>query len=131
MEQHTEQQAIDELGYFITSKGLSRRVSNIEQILQETSDTIFDPLAQTHVLQVNVFDSKTRFVENPALTFILQNIERLQELRIAIQVNYASGLKVLFHATSVKPNFISLHAKSGSCELHLAADGSFTIAGTR
>ena len=82
------------------------------------------------MLQVNVFDSKTKFVQDENLTLVLENLEQLQNLRIAVQVNYASGSKVLFHATCVKPNFISLHAKAGSCELHLAPNGSFTISGT-
>jgi hypothetical protein len=99
-------------------------------LLENIVEFVTNPFAATQVLQVNVFDSKTKFVQDDTLDLVLANLGALQNLRIAIQVNYASGTSVLFHATCVKPNYISLHAKAGSCELHLASDGSFTINGT-
>ena len=108
----------------ITPESLGALLENIVEFVTS------NPFAATKVLQVNVFDSKTRFVQDDTLTEVLSNIGALQDMKIAVQVNYASGTKVLFHATCVKPNYISLHAKAGSCELHLAADGTFTISGT-
>lgn len=103
---------------------------SLGSLLENMLAVLSNPQATATVLQVNVFDSKTKFVQDENLTLVLENLEQLQNLRIAVQVNYASGSKVLFHATCVKPNFISLHAKAGSCELHLALNGSFTISGT-
>lgn len=103
---------------------------SLGSLLENMLAVLSNPQATATVLQVNVFDSKTKFVQDENLTLVLENLEQLQNLRIAVQVNYASGSKVLFHATCVKPNFISLHAKAGSCELHLAPNGSFTISGT-
>mgnify|MGYP002625230204 CR=1 FL=1 len=120
---------IQQVAYTITVPGILPRIEIVENTLNDAA-VLRDSLAVTHILQVNVFDSKTKFVQDDSLADVLDNMEHLQDLRLAIQVNYASGLKVLFHATSVKPNYISLHAKAGSCELHLASDGSFTIAGT-
>lgn len=120
---------IQQVAYTITVPGILPRIEIVENTLNDAA-VLRVSLAVTHILQVNVFDSKTKFVQDDSLADVLDNMEHLQDLRLAIQVNYASGLKVLFHATSVKPNYISLHAKAGSCELHLASDGSFTIAGT-
>ena len=113
----------------IKAKG-SITPDSLGSLLENMLEVLSQSFVATVILQVNVFDSKTKFVQDENLTLVLDNLEQLQNLRIAVQVNYASGLKVLFHATSVKPNFISLHAKAGSCELHLASDGSFTISGT-
>ena len=113
----------------IKAKG-SITPDSLGSLLENMLEVLSQPFVATVILQVNVFDSKTKFVQDENLTLVLDNLEQLQNLRIAVQVNYASGSKVLFHATCVKPNFISLHAKAGSCELHLASDGSFTISGT-
>lgn len=117
------------LNYSITGTGIEERLVSLQNTIRDAK-VLSDPLATTTILQVNVYDSKTQFIVNDEWRSVWANIDNLQNMRIAVQVNYASGLKVLFHATCVKPNYISLHAKAGSCELHLNNDGSFTISGT-
>ena len=81
-------------------------------------------------LDINVGESKTRFIDNDNLTKVWNAMQENKEIPVAIYVNYASGLKVLFIATCIKQNYISLHAKAGSCELRLNQDGTFSINGT-
>lgn len=47
-----------------------------------------------------------------------------------ICVVFASGSKNFFYPTCIKTNYISLHAKAGSCELRINADGTFSRSGT-
>lgn len=69
----------------ITPESLGALLENMLAVLS-------NPQATATVLQVNVFDSKTKFVQDENLTLVLDNLEQLQNLRIAVQVNYASGV---------------------------------------
>lgn len=112
--------------YTISQEPLLNRIIALEQ----TVAAIPEPEAPFTTLDVNVFESKTKFVNNEQFNKVWSAMQQNTEIAVAIRVNYASGTSVLFHATCVKPNYISLHAKAGSCELHLASDGTFTISGT-
>ena len=111
----------------IRAKG-SITPESLGQLLDEMLDALADNL---HVkLDVNVFEGKTKFVKNSNWEKVWNAMQQNIDVAVTVRVNYASGLKVLYYATCVKQNYISLHAKAGSCELHLASDGSFTISGT-
>ena len=112
--------------YTISQDPLLNRIMSLEQ----TVAAIPLPEDPFTTLDVNVFESKTKFVNNQQFNKLLSAMQQNTGIAVAIRVNYASGTSVLFHATCVKPNYISLHAKAGSCELHLSSDGSFTINGT-
>ena len=105
----------------ITPDSLGTLLSNILDAASALQFTILD---------VNVYDNKHAFVNNENWEKVWAANADIDPIPVAIRVNYSSGNKVLFCATCVKQNYISLHAKAGSCELHIAADGSFTVSGT-
>lgn len=117
---------IDTLDYSITGPGLEERVSELETKVSALPDN-FDVFT---ILDVNVGTSKTQFENNENFTKVWNAMLSNEEVPVAVRVNYASGLKVMYYATCVKQGYISLHAKAGSCELKVIDDASFTITGT-
>ena len=105
-------------------------------ITPESLGTLLDDMLEAitahtpTVLDVNLADSKTKFIRNENFTAVWNAMQSNEGVHVAVRVNYSSGLKVMYYATCVKQSYISLHAKAGSCELHLNADASFTISGT-
>ena len=117
---------VQSIDYTISQEHLLNRIIALEQ----TVAAIPEPEDTFTILKVNVFESKTKFIPDFYFNKVWEAMQQNTGIPVAIQVNYASGMKVMYYATCVKPNYISLHAKAGSCELHLASDGSFTISGT-
>ena len=102
----------------ITPKSLGELLENIVEAAKPT------------VLTVNVSESKTKFVNDEQFMHVWSAMQQNQQVSFCICINYASGSKNFYYPTCVKSNYISLHAKAGSCELHLIQDATFTISGT-
>lgn len=85
---------------------------------------------QPTILTVNVGVSKTQFVNDEQFQHVWNCMQEGIQVSFCIAICYASGSKNFYFPTCVKSSYISLHAKAGSCELHLNSDGSFTISGT-
>ena len=98
-------------------------------LLESIVESLETPITKTVELTVNVFEDKEKFVENENWLIIKQNLGALEQFNIYVTVCYSSGLKVRFHSTCQKANYISLNAKAGSCELHILETGKFTIDG--
>ena len=83
-----------------------------------------------YTLKISVSDSKTRFVSGLDFPAVWEAMQSGDYVRFIICVEYASGSRNYYTPTCVKSSYISLNAKAGSCELHVASDGTFTISGT-
>lgn len=81
-------------------------------------------------LTVNLEASSKSFANKEVFDRVFAKMQNGTHTPFRICILYASGLRVFFYPTCVKASYVSLHSKSGSCELHFAADGSFTISGT-
>lgn len=117
---------VESVDYTISREPLLNRIMALEQAV----DAIPEPEKTFTVLDINVFESKTKFIPDMDFNKVWNAMQQNMVIPVAIQVNYSSGMKVMYYATCVKQGYISIHAKAGSCELHLSSDGSFTISGT-
>ena len=118
--------SVQSIDYTISQEPLLNRIIAMEQAVA----AIPEPEETFTILNVNVFESKTRFIPDIHFNKVWVAMQQNMGIPVAIQVNYTSGMKVMYYATCVKQSYISIHAKAGSCELHVASDGSFTISGT-
>ncbi len=120
--------AIEELKQFnkkggITPESLATLLENILNALEENDNSLL-------TLEVSVADNKKQFLMTEDFSSVWEKMSAGEYVRFCIAINYASGLHVWYNPTCVKPSYISIHAKSGSCELHVNEDGSFTTSGT-
>jgi hypothetical protein len=81
-------------------------------------------------LEVKVATSKLEFQNKDKWGSVWNAMQNNRQMPFCIAVVYASGAKNFYYPTCVKNNYISLNAKSGSCELHVTESGTFTITGT-
>lgn len=117
---------VESVDYTISQEPILNRIMALEQAVA----AIPEPEKTFTVLDINVFESKTKFIPDMDFNKVWNAMQQNMVIPVAIQVNYSSGMKVMYYATCVKQGYISIHAKAGSCELHLSSDGSFTISGT-
>lgn len=85
-------------------------------------------LRTTIVLEVNVGTNK--FQNTGDFSVVREAMKKGEYVDFVIRSNYASGTRYVHRPTTVKANYISLHSKSGSCELKVSDDGTFTVSGT-
>ena len=103
--------------------------ATLGSLLENIVAALESPITRTVELTVNVFEDKLKFVDDDNWSIIHDNLGHLEMFNIYVAVCYSSGLKNRYAATCVKPNYISLNAKAGSCELHVLETGKFTVDG--
>lgn len=111
---------------------LSNTRLNIQQMVntvREQMQEIEQQVAMT-TLEVVVATSKLEFQNKDKWASVWNAMQNNRQMLFCIAVVYASGAKNFYYPTCVKNNYISLNAKSGSCELHVTESGTFTITGT-
>jgi hypothetical protein len=115
----------------ITAKG-AITPETLGQLLEDILNYVDELSEGKFTLMVNVAEDKNRFVTDNECIRLLDAMANNSSIdAVTIKVMYASGSSHTYIATCIKPNFISLHAKAGSCELHVAADGYFAVTGTK
>ena len=97
--------------------------------VREQMQEIEQQVAMT-ALEVVVATSKLEFQNKDKWAVVWNAMQNNRQMLFCIAVVYASGAKNFYYPTCVKNNYISLNAKSGSCELHVTESGTFTITGT-
>ncbi len=114
-------------------KGVSKKGAispeSLGTLLENMVTALEGPITNSLVLTVNVFEDKLKFVDDDDWQTLKANLGNLEDFNVAVIVCYSSGLKIRFNATCLKANYISLHAKAGSCELHIYETGKFSIDG--
>ena len=106
----------------ITPESLGNLLENIISAIRNETQTI--------VLEINVGESKTEFVNKDEWAQVWSAMQKNVFVLFIIAVSYTSGSRHFLYPTCVKTNYISLNAKAGSCELHVNENGTFTISGT-
>lgn len=87
-------------------------------------------LDDTIILEIDLGSNSKAFRNLADYNKVFSAMQSGKFCRFVICACYASGLKTYHHPTCVKASYISLHAKAGSCELHVSSDGTFTLSGT-
>ena len=100
-------------------------VNTIREQMQEIEQQV-----TMTTLEVVVATSKLEFQNKDKWATVWNAMQNNKQMPFCIAVVYASGAKNFYYPTCVKNNYISLNAKSGSCELHVTESGTFTITGT-
>lgn len=108
-----------------TRLNIQQMVNTVREQMQEIEQQV----AMT-VLEVVVATSKLEFQNKDKWAVVWNAMQNNRQMPFCIAVIYASGAKNFYYPTCVKNNYISLNAKSGSCELHVTESGTFTITGT-
>lgn len=108
-----------------TRLNIQQMVNTVREQMQEIEQQV----AMT-ALEVVVATSKLEFQNKDKWAVVWNAMQNNRQMPFCIAVIYASGAKNFYYPTCVKNNYISLNAKSGSCELHVTESGTFTITGT-
>lgn len=108
-----------------TRLNIQQMVNTVREQMQEIEQQV----AMT-TLEVVVATSKLEFQNKDKWASVWNAMQNNKQMPFCIAVIYASGAKNFYYPTCVKNNYISLNAKSGSCELHVTESGTFTITGT-
>lgn len=108
-----------------TRLNIQQMVNTVREQMQEIEQQV----AMT-TLEVVVATSKLEFQNKDKWATVWNAMQNNRQMPFCIAVVYASGAKNFYYPTCVKNNYISLNAKSGSCELHVTESGTFTITGT-
>ena len=108
-----------------TRLNIQQMVNTVREQMQEIEQQV----AMT-TLEVVVATSKLEFQNKGKWASVWNAMQNNKQMPFCIAVVYASGARNFYYPTCVKNNFISLNAKSGSCELHVTESGTFTITGT-
>lgn len=108
-----------------TRLNIQQMVNTVREQMQEIEQQV----AMT-ALEVVVATSKLEFQNKDKWASVWNAMQNNRQMPFCIAVVYASGTKNFYYPTCVKNNYISLNAKSGSCELHVTESGTFTITGT-
>ena len=108
-----------------TRLNIQQMVNTVREQMQEIEQQV----AMT-ALEVVVATSKLEFQNKDKWAVVWNAMQNNKQMPFCIAVIYASGAKNFYYPTCVKNNYISLNAKSGSCELHVTESGTFTITGT-
>ena len=108
-----------------TRLNIQQMVNTVREQMQEIEQQV----AMT-ALEVVVATSKLEFQNKDKWASVWNAMQNNKQMQFCIAVIYASGAKNFYYPTCVKNNYISLNAKSGSCELHVTESGTFTITGT-
>ena len=108
-----------------TRLNIQQMVNTVREQMQEIEQQV----AMT-TLEVVVATSKLEFQNKDKWASVWNAMQNNRQMPFCIAVIYASGAKNFYYPTCVKNNYISLNAKSGSCELHVTESGTFTITGT-
>ena len=126
MEQH-EQEHTSAINEELTNTRLNiqQMVNTIREQMQEIEQQV-----TMTTLEVVVATSKLEFQNKDKWATVWNAMQNNKQMPFCIAVVYASGAKNFYYPTCVKNNYISLNAKSGSCELHVTESGTFTITGT-
>jgi len=120
--------ALQELKQFNRKGGITPET--IATLMENILDALVDNDNAMPTLEVSVADNKRQFLQTADFAAVWEKMSAGERVRFCIVVSYASGLRNWFYPTCVKPSYISIHAKSGSCELHVSEDGSFTTSGS-
>ena len=108
-----------------TRLNIQQMVNTVREQMQEIEQQV----AMT-ALEVVVATSKLEFQNKDKWASVWSAMQNNRQMQFCIAVVYASGARNFYYPTCVKNNYISLNAKSGSCELHVTESGTFTITGT-
>lgn len=108
-----------------TRLNIQQMVNTVREQMQEIEQQV----AMT-ALEVVVATSKLEFQNKDIWAVVWNAMQNNKQMPFCIAVVYASGARNFYYPTCVKNNYISLNAKSGSCELHVTESGTFTITGT-
>ena len=108
-----------------TRRNIQQMVNTIREQMQEIEQQV-----TMTTLEVVVATSKLEFQNKDKWATVWNAMQNNKQMPFCIAVVYASGAKNFYYPTCVKNNYISLNAKSGSCELHVTESGTFTITGT-
>lgn len=108
-----------------TRLNIQQMVNTVREQMQEIEQQV----AMT-TLEVKVATSKLEFQNKDKWASVWSAMQNNKQMQFCIAVVYASGARNFYYPTCVKNNYISLNAKSGSCELHVTESGTFTITGT-
>ena len=107
-----------------TRLNIPQMVNTIREQMQEIEQQV-----TMTTLEVVVATSKLEFQNKDKWATVWNAMQNNKQMPFCIAVVYASGAKNFYYPTCVKNNYISLNAKSGSCELHVTESGTFTITG--
>ena len=110
-----------------------KQIRTRNSITPESLGTLLENIVDASrpiILNVNVAESKTRFTDMELFQKVWNCMQNNEQVSFCIAISYASGSKNFYYPTCVKTSYISIHAKAGSCELHVQEDGSFTTSGT-
>ena len=118
------------------TSAINEELTNTRLNIQQMVNTIREQMQEIEqqvtmtTLEVVVATSKLEFQNKDKWATVWNAMQNNNQMPFCIAVVYASGAKNFYYPTCVKNNYISLNAKSGSCELHVTESGTFTITGT-
>ena len=118
------------------TSAINEELTNTRLNIQQMVNTIREQMQEIEqqvtmtTLEVVVATSKLEFQNKDKWASVWNTMQNNKQMPFCIAVIYASGAKNFYYPTCVKNNYISLNAKSGSCELHVTESGTFTITGT-
>lgn len=118
------------------SRSINEELTNTRLNIQQMVNTVREQMQEIEqqvtmtTLEVVVATSKLEFQNKDKWASVWNAMQNNRQMPFCIAVVYASGAKNFYYPTCVKNNYISLNAKSGSCELHVTESGTFTITGT-
>lgn len=118
------------------TSAINEELTNTRLNIQQMVNTIREQMQEIEqqvtmtTLEVVVATSKLEFQNKDKWVTVWNAMQNNKQMPFCIAVVYASGAKNFYYPTCVKNNYISLNAKSGSCELHVTESGTFTITGT-
>ena len=118
------------------TSAINEELTNTRLNIQQMVNTIREQMQEIEqqvtmtTLEVVVATSKLEFQNKDKWATVWNAMQNNKQMPFCIAVVYASGAKNFYYPTCVKNNYISLNAKSGSCELHVTESGTFTITGT-
>ena len=117
------------------TSAINEELTNTRLNIQQMVNTIREQMQEIEqqvtmtTLEVVVATSKLEFQNKDKWATVWNAMQNNKQMPFCIAVVYASGAKNFYYPTCVKNNYISLNAKSGSCELHVTESGTFTITG--
>ena len=115
------------------TSAINEELTNTRLNIQQMVNTIREQMQEIEqqvtmtTLEVVVATSKLEFQNKDKWATVWNAMQNNKQMPFCIAVVYASGAKNFYYPTCVKNNYISLNAKSGSCELHVTESGTFTI----
>ena len=118
------------------TSAINEELTNTRLNIQQMVNTIREQMQEIEqqvtmtTLEVVVATSKLEFQNKDKWATVWNAMQNNKQMPFCIAVVYASGAKNFYYPTCVKNSYISLNAKSGSCELHVTESGTFTITGT-